>query len=81
MYDVEGEGAEVIADIISQQEQQKEQQLSVDLVMIRDRQEAVSERVKSIEAPSLLEDRQGMSRGCLLILSPHRSGSCSRWRT
>ena len=46
MYDVEGEGAEVIADIISQQEQQKEQQLSVDLVMIRDRQEAVSERVK-----------------------------------
>ena len=55
-YGVKGEGAEVIADIISHQEQQKKNQLSVDLVTIRNRKEAAAERVKSIEAPSLSGD-------------------------
>ena len=62
---------EVIADIISQQEQQKEQQLSIDLVMIRYRQEAAAERAKSIEAPSLSGDGLGLSWVCLLIPAPH----------
>ena len=81
LYDVEGEGAEVIPDIISHQEKQKEQQLRVDLVTIGDRQEAAVERVKSIEAPLLSGDGRGLSQVCFLIPAPHRSGSCSRWRT
>ena len=79
-YNVKGEGADVIADIISQQEQQKEQQLSIDLVTIRDRQEAAAERVKSIESPLLSGYGQGLSWVCLLLPPPHWSGLCSRWR-
>ena len=50
LYDVKGHGGEVIPDIILQQDQQKEQQLIVDLGMICDRQEAAAERVTSIDS-------------------------------